>query len=257
MKKTCLALFVTAAFAAAISLVYAEGFINDGDRVGYDNTPQQPWSEYRVHDVNRPAPVKLTIDPASVQFTPAPKNATVLFDGSNLDQWQNSKWIINKDKNLECTGGNIMTKEEFGDFQLHLEYRSPANFKGSWGNQGNNGVLVFDNVELQIFDNYTVNSYSDGLCGSVYGQFPPLVNACLPPGNWQTYDIFFRAPKYDAKGKMTDVKVIRGVDPLLDAEAVKVVSASPDWRPARLQGKRVASEMSLYVEFRLERKKNR
>lgn len=204
MKKIHLALFVTATFAVAVSLLYAEGFIFEEGRIGYDNTPKQPWSEYRIHDADRPRPVKVTPDPASVHFTPAPKNATVLFDGSNLDQWQPTNWVINKDKNLECTGGNIMTKEEYGDFQLHLEYRSPANFKGDWGNQGNNGVLIFDTVEIQIFDNYTVNSYSDGLCGSVYGQFPPLVNACLPPGNWQTYDIFFRAPKYDAKGKMTE-----------------------------------------------------
>ena len=194
-----LCLVLSSTTQAGESIIFAEN-----GQVGYKDTPKQPWSDFLVHDLDRPRPPKVEVNPAALNYAPAPKNAIVLFDGTNLDSWKPTKWIINDQKNLQCVGGGINTKQEFGDFQLHLEFRSPKDFKGPWGNTGNNGVIIFSNVEIQIFDNYTVDSYADGLCGAIYGQFPPLVNACLPPGTWQTYDIFFRAPKYDENKKMTE-----------------------------------------------------
>jgi len=190
----CLMSFST---ANAGELIFAE----DGS-VGYKENPKQWWSEYVVHDIRRPIPERVTVDPADLDFAPAPPDAKILFDGTNLDQWRPTSWKITEDGLLECVSGAVTTKEEFGDFQLHLEFRAPEDLqKYSWGNRGNNGVIIFGSVEIQIFDNYSQNTYPDGWCGSVYGQTPPLVNACLPPGNWQTYDIFFKAPKYDENGK--------------------------------------------------------
>ena len=204
MKHQNIFLSLSVASVALILALSARGgeliFADDG-RVGYRDNPKQWWSEYRVHDIERPVPPKVQVDPESLHFAPAPPDAKILFDGSNLDAWRPTKWIINDEKLLECVDGGIITKESFSDFQLHLEFRSPADFEGPWGNRGNNGVIIFGCVEIQIFDNYTNNTYPDGLCGAVYGQTPPLVNACLPPGNWQTYDIFFSAPRYDENDK--------------------------------------------------------
>ena len=204
MKKTIFAIssFFLGTFALSSSL-FAGGLIfADDGRVGYGENPKQWWSDYVVHDIRRPIPERVTVDPAKLDYAAAPPDAKVLFDGTNLDQWRPTKWKITEDKILECTEGAITSKEEFGDFQLHLEFRAPADLSSySWGNRGNNGVIIFGSVEIQVFDNYSQNTYPDGWCGSVYGQNPPLVNACLPPGTWQTYDIFFKAPRYGEDGK--------------------------------------------------------
>lgn len=204
MRKAFFVLLIVGVASFVCQNVQAAGliFAEDG-RVGYEENPKQWWSEYVVHDIRRPIPEKVQVDPAKMVFPVAPPDAEVLFDGANLDQWRDTKWKI-VDKLLECTEGAIVSKKEYGDFQLHLEYRCPKDFEGPWGNRGNNGVIIFSNVEIQIFDNYSVNTYPDGLCGAVYGQTPPMVNACLPPGTWHAYDIFFRAPRYDADGKETE-----------------------------------------------------
>ena len=168
---------------------------NENESYGYSDSPKQPWSEFRVHDPSRPIPKK--INPTPPTYFPAPpSDAIVLFDGTNLDAWQQTKWKL-VDGVVECTEGAFATKEKFGAFQLHLEWLSPANFEGPWGNQGNNGVSLLGAYEIQIFDSYKINNYPDGACGSVYGQTPPLVNACTPAGNWQTYDIFFTPAKFE------------------------------------------------------------
>ena len=203
MKRTFLSILAfTASTLFLASALHAAGLIfADDGRVGYEENPKQWWSEYVVHDIRRPIPKKVEVDPANIKFLPPPPDAKVLFDGKNLDQWLPTKWIVTEDGLLECTEGPVTTKDEFGDFQLHLEFKSPKDFEGPWGNCGNNGVLIFDNVEIQIFDNCTRNTYPDGWCGSVYGQNPPLVNACIPVGNWNTYDIFFKAPTWTEDGK--------------------------------------------------------
>ncbi len=130
-----------------------------------------------------------------------PSDAIVLFDGKSLDAWNGVKnWDI---KDGAATAGSaISTKQGFGDCQLHLEFATPSKVKGSGQGRGNNGVLIMGAYELQILDSYENETYYDGQCGSVYKQHPPLVNACRKPGEWQTYDIIFTAPRFEADGKL-------------------------------------------------------
>ncbi len=135
----------------------------------------------------------------------APSDAIVLFDGSGLDQWQTedgqpAKWKIENGA-MVVTEGNVITKKAFGDMQLHLEFASPSPAKGEGQDRGNSGVYLMDRYEVQVLDSYENETYTDGMLGSVYKVAPPLVNACRKPGEWQTYDIIVRAPKFDANGK--------------------------------------------------------
>ncbi|MDO4586907.1 MAG: DUF1080 domain-containing protein [Planctomycetia bacterium] len=179
---------------------------NENESYGYLDSPKQPWSEFRVHEPDRtPYPEKIGVVPLET-FPVPPADAKILFDGSNLDQWKETQWKI-VDGTVECTTGALRTKDEFGDYQFHLEWKSPANFEGDWGNQGNNGLLLMGVYEIQIFDSYSIRTYADGMAGSIYGQTPPLVNASVPPGNWQSYDVFFKAPVYDGENLVEPPRV--------------------------------------------------
>lgn len=139
----------------------------------------------------------------------APSDAVVLFDGKNLSQWVGmdgspTKWIV-KDGYMECVKGSgyVRTLQSFGDCQYHIEWASPAKAEGSGQGRGNSGVFFgLDRYEVQVLDSFESKTYADGSAGSVYGQYPPLVNACRPPGEWQTYDILYTAPRFDAAGKL-------------------------------------------------------
>lgn len=131
-----------------------------------------------------------------------PSDAIVLFDGKDLSKWKNGdKWII---ENGEATAAKtgISTKDSFGDCQLHLEFASPAVVRGNGQGRGNSGVYIMGRYEVQILDSYENKTYFDGQCASLYKQHPPLVNACRKPGEWQTYDIIFEAPRFDADKKL-------------------------------------------------------
>ncbi len=170
--------------------------------LGYDNTPYLPGGKWRVHDKNRPHPQVVTPG----RGTAPPSDAIVLFDGKDLSQWVTMdhgqaaapKWKI-EDGYAEIVNGagSINTKEKFGDVQLHLEWASPAEAKGDSQNRGNSGVLFMGRYEIQVLDSYNNPTYSDGQAASIYGQYPPLVNVSRPPGEWQTYDIVFEAPRFD------------------------------------------------------------
>jgi hypothetical protein len=95
--------------------------------------------------------------------------------------------------------GGIQTKDKFGDMQLHVEWASPVEVKGKSQERGNSGVLLMGRYEVQVLDSYDNPTYADGGAASIYGQYPPLVNACRKPGEWQTYDIFFEAPRFDGE----------------------------------------------------------
>ncbi len=182
--------------ASAQTLVHAK----DGSGIrGYADTPVQPWSGFRVHDADRPAPKRNDPGPF-VASSPAPADAIVLFDGKDLTQWQSNTWRV-VDGCVEAVAGNLTTKQSFGDCQIHLEWVVPTNFTGHLFDRGNNGVLLMGLYEIQIFDSFNEKLYPDGQCGAVYGQTPPLVNVCRPPGEWQSYDIIFTAPKF-ANGKL-------------------------------------------------------
>jgi len=124
--------------------------------------------------------------------------ALVLFQTLNAQAW-----TINKDGSMTVkpkTGG-ITTKRAFGDVQLHVEFRTPAVVKGEGQLRGNSGVFLQQKYEVQVLDNYDNRTYSNGQAGSIYKQYPPLVNACKGPGEWQTYDIIFKAPVFNADGQ--------------------------------------------------------
>jgi len=178
--------------APAAELVYAK----DGSGVcGYKDTPKQPWSGWLVHDCDRPAPKRIDPGPAPAP-APVPSDALVLFDGKDLSQWETNTWKV-VDGCIEAASGSLVSKQQFGNCQIHIEWMCPAHFDGPWYNRGNNGVLLMGLYEIQIFDSYTEKLYPDGQAAALYGQKPPLVNACRKPGEWQTYDIAFTAPEFD------------------------------------------------------------
>ncbi len=132
-----------------------------------------------------------------------PSDAIVLFDGKSLDKLQNGdKWLI-ADGVATVRGSDIVTKDKFGDCQLHLEFATPAEVKGTGQGRGNSGVFLMNRYEVQILDSFDNKTYFDGQCGSLYKQTPPMVNACRKPGEWQTYDITFTAPKFGDDGQVT------------------------------------------------------
>jgi hypothetical protein len=176
----------------------------DGSGIfGYKDTPIQPWSGYHVHDPDRPAPPRVAPGPpcAAGDIGGVPADATVLFAGKDLSQWQPSQWKVIDDC-LVATEGELISKEEFGDCQLHLEWLVPVEATDNVMNRGNNGLFLLGAIEVQIFDSYNTKLYPDGQAASIYAQTPPLVNACRKPGQWQTYDIVFFAPRFDAAGKL-------------------------------------------------------
>ena len=145
-------------------------------------------------------PEPKVIDPGSA--TKAPSDAIVLFDGKDLSQWNGGeKWLIQDGVAIPREAG-INSKQAFGSCQLHVEFATPDKVEGSGQGRGNSGVYLMSTYELQILDSYENKTYFDGQCGSIYKQFPPLVNASRKPGQWQTYDVVFEAPKFDAAGKV-------------------------------------------------------
>lgn len=131
-----------------------------------------------------------------------PSDAIVLFDGKDLSQWNGGdKWLIeNGEATARATG--ITTKQSFGDCQLHVEWAEPAKVESAGQGRGNSGVYLMEKYEVQVLDSYQNDTYYDGQCGAIYKQHPPLVNACRKPGEWQTYDIIFKAPRFDEQGKL-------------------------------------------------------
>lgn len=151
-------------------------------------------------DRNRPQPAYV----APGNGTSAPSDATVLFDGSNLDQWRMrdgspAAWKVEDGYAEVAVGsGNIFTKEAFGSVQLHLEFASPTVIEGDGQKRGNSGIFFCDDrYEVQILDNYENPTYPDGIVGAVYAQHPPLVNAIRKPGEWNAYDIIWHPPVFE------------------------------------------------------------
>ena len=145
-------------------------------------------------------PEPAVIDPGSAGGPPS--DAVVLFDGTDLSQWVGGdKWQIH-DGFAISAHDSIKTKRSFGDCQLHVEWAEPEKVVGRGQGRGNSGVFLNNIYEVQVLDSYDNKTYYDGQCGSLYKQWPPLVNACRKPGQWQTYDIIFTAPRFDASGKL-------------------------------------------------------
>lgn len=131
-----------------------------------------------------------------------PSDAIVLFNGTDLSQWEGGdKWLIANGV-ATVKGGGITSRRGFGSCQLHVEWAAPAEVKGDGQGRGNSGIYLMGHYEVQVLDSYENQTYFDGQAGSIYKQWPPLVNACRKPGEWQTYDIVFDAPKFDSQGKL-------------------------------------------------------
>ncbi len=167
-------------------------------------TELEKWA---IHDMNRPLPALVDPGPAGPPAA-APADAIVLFDGKDLSQWEDGKggpagWKVEKGyAEVAAKTGLIRTKQEFGDCQLHIEWAAPVEVKGEGQERGNSGVFLMDMYEVQVLDSYNNETYADGQAAAVYGQYPPLVNACRKPGEWQSYDIIFRRPRFDGEGKL-------------------------------------------------------
>jgi Domain of Unknown Function (DUF1080) len=170
----------------------------------------QTEQKWKAHDRNRPAPVAVDPGAPGTETSPgrAPADAIVLFDGKDLSKWAHkdgspAKWKV-ADGYFEVVPKtkDIFTRQPFGDMQLHVEFREPAPPVGEDQDRGNSGVIIMGLYEIQVLDSYQSKTYPDGQAGAVYGQYPPLVNVSRPPGQWQTYDIVFHAPRFDDSGKL-------------------------------------------------------
>ncbi|MGZ8920724.1 MAG: 3-keto-disaccharide hydrolase, partial [Limisphaerales bacterium] len=187
-------IFTIAVLGAATSFgSYAAEMVG----LGYKDTPLIPGTKWHIHDGDRPQPPIVTPPEKFSQMAPAPSDAVVLFDGKDLSKWQGNQgkdanWIVeNGYMETKPKSGAIRTRDEFGDFQLHLEFATPEKVEGTGQGRGNNGLNIFGRYEIQILDSYGNKTYSDGQASAIYGQFPPLVNASKKPGEWQTYDVIF------------------------------------------------------------------
>ncbi len=182
------------------------------DPTGYTDTPFLPGGKWRVHDISRPHPRIVTPGTASTadRSSRPPSDAVVLFDGKDLSAWSEqgtgkdagktvpARWKV-ENGYMEVTPGtgSIISKEKFGDCQIHVEWAAPKQVQRSSQGRGNSGVLIMSRYEIQVLDSFQNVTYADGQASAIYGQWPPLVDASLPPGEWQTYDIVFEAPRFE------------------------------------------------------------
>jgi hypothetical protein len=166
-------------------------------------------SDWRQHENERPRPPVVT--PAPHYSAPPPADAVILFDGRDMSGWTGgdgapARWTVQDGYMQVVPGtGSIQSRERFGDIHLHIEWASPSPAVGTSQNRGNSGVMLMGGrYEVQVLDNYNADTYPDGQAGAIYGQYPPLFNASRPPGEWQTYDIFFRRPRFDDHGRLLE-----------------------------------------------------
>lgn len=194
------------AWAAALAVTLAAGPACSQEAPGFRDTPMLPGGKWRVHDADRPHPEVVT--PAVTSGAP-PSDAVVLFNGASLGAWKatGTSWTL-RDGVLTVpprSGGKdstLVSRQSFGDVQLHLEFRSPTPPTKSSQDRGNSGIWFMQRYEIQILDGYQNPTYADGTVGAIYGWKPPLANASRKPGEWQSYDIVFERPRFGADGKL-------------------------------------------------------
>jgi hypothetical protein len=195
----------SAAVLATASLLVGQ----DKPKLGFKDTPMLPGGKWHVHDGDRPQPPVITPGTPSTQESPgkAPSDAVVLFDGTDLSHWRTGNgpaaWKLEDGEIVTGAGkGELRSREEFGDCQVHVEWSAPTPPKGRDQGRGNSGVLLMGRYEIQVLDCFENLTYPDGQTAAIYGQYPPLVNACRPPGQWQSYDILFTAPRFKPDGSV-------------------------------------------------------
>lgn len=189
------------------------GLQDHGDKVSFRNI--------RVRRIAKPELTEEPTDPEATELyepfvekvTPgeghgAPSDAIVLFDGANLDQWESvdggaAAWTLNEDGSMTVADktGDIRTKESFGDMQLHIEWRSPAEIKGKNQSRANSGIFLQELYEIQVLDNNDNPTYVNGQVGSIYKQHVPLAMASAPTGEWNSFDAIYHAPVFNEAGE--------------------------------------------------------
>jgi hypothetical protein len=192
---------------AALIVVAVVLTAQNANDLGYTDTPMLPGLPYHVHDPARPHPAVVT--PAA-QPGGAPSDAVVLFSGQDLSQWTSSRqpWKVeNGYFEVVPNAGNLSTKEKFGDVQLHVEWAAPSAVRGTSQNRGNSGIFLQGRYEIQVLDSWENPTYADGQAGAIYGQWPPLANPVRRPGEWQSYDIVFEAPRFEGQQLRTPAYV--------------------------------------------------
>lgn len=228
------------------------------DAPGYPDGPFLPGSKWRVHDQARPQPKKVAPGTGDLGVT-APSDAIVLFDGTNLDAWQRSDGqpigdgIEDGCFNIVKTG-QLQTKDEFGDCQIHLEWQTSPE-KEDRMNWGNSGVFLMGQFEIQILESGESFIYADGNAGAIYGQFPPLVNPARKPGQWQSFDLFFTAPRFERDALISPASltlVYNGVIVQNHQEILGTVAhrTLPGPYPVKTQGPLLLQDHHSPVKFR-------
>jgi len=205
MRHKTFTLFATA-LCLAIALSAQQ---KKGADLGFTDTPILPGQKWHVHDPDRPHPHVVT---PGKEPGAAPSDAVVLFDGKDLSKWTqhgkgadsaklvDAQWKIENGYFEVVPGtGDLFTREKFGDCQLHVEWSELPDVTGTSQARGNSGVLLMSRYEIQVLDPYNNPTYADGQASAIYGQFPPLVNPGRKPGEWQTYDIVFEAPRFEGE----------------------------------------------------------
>ena len=201
MKNKCIIIVSLAALIACFPLIQ----VNAQEKEYPKQEAMRPgMSEYWTPQPKIVTPGNTT----SNAFISAPSDAIILFDGKDLSEWKSPRgnaeagWIVHDGVfTVNKRAGDILTKREFGDFQLHIEWQIPVNITGKSQERGNSGVYLQDKYEIQILDNYNSETYVNGQAASVYKQSPPLVNAMRKPGEWNVYDIIYTAPTFTEDGR--------------------------------------------------------
>lgn len=198
-------LFKCSAASTLLLLAWLVG-VQDAERPGYSDSPLLPGGEWHVHDPARPYPS--VVQPG--RGSGAPSDAIVLFDGTDLSAWRSgdgpASWKVEGGA-FVAGGGNLSTAASFGDCQLHIEWATPVDVRADSQGRANSGVFLMGRYEVQVLDSYQNPTYADGQAAALYGQYPPLVNACRAPGEWQSYDIVFRAPRFEGAKLLAPAQV--------------------------------------------------
>jgi hypothetical protein len=170
----------------------------------------QVSTQWPIHSMDRPRPPVVDPGPYSAP-APPPADAIVLFNGHDLSGWRNAdsanlpaRWKVESGYMEVVSGtGNIATTRTFGDAQVHVEWETPVPATGEGQERGNSGVFLMGKYEVQVLDSYDNITYADGQAAAMFGQYPPLVNASRPPGQWQTYDIIWHGPRWSTSGDLS------------------------------------------------------
>lgn len=234
------------------------------ESLGFDDTPVLPGIGYKVHDRARPHPPIVEPGAESTQETAGrpPSDAVVLFDGVSLANWRSrrggeARWRVEHGWMEVVPGtGDIETVEHFGDCQLHVEWASPLEVKGDSQGRGNSGVFLMGRYEIQVLDCWNNPTYADGTTGAIYGQWPPLVNACRKPGEWQMYDIVWEGPRFDGAALVRPARVTVFLNGVLLHHAKELLGATCYRAVARYEPHEPVGPLALQDHSHLVRFRN-